>query len=394
MSKITLLNRHVEIVCKRLFELYQSASTSSALLPDLLPIALKELGVVCEELQIALKELNQQTKKIAEAQVEVQAERHRYQHLFELSPDGYLLLDKNGIIQEVNRAATNLFNTPQTFLVGKSLNSLVVAKDRPLLQKKLSELSHHNCFELSLTLHRYPTDSFEGALMVMATSEAEGVSLCCLLRDVTAQKRTVAILKQYSYDPGQDRSIYHFNRGEVIPLEPRTLWFVAQGTVKLTTMSEKGEEILVGFVGDSMVFGSSLTALPTYQATALSKVKLTSISLSEIAQSPQLAQTILVAVNQRLRQTESFLAIHGQIRVEDRLKQLLLVLKQTFGQPVEAGTRLNIRLTHQDLANACCTTRVTITRLFSKLQQQGKLIVDSQNHLILKESIFYSTDDL
>jgi CRP-like cAMP-binding protein len=32
----------------------------------------------------------------------------------------------------------------------------------------------------------------------------------------------------------------------------------------------------------------------------------------------------------------------------------------------------------------CCTTRVTITRLLTQLQQQKKLSVDSQHHLILK----------
>lgn len=394
MSRISLLNRHVETVCNRLFDLYQSASTSSALLPDLLPIALKELGIVCEELQVALKELNQQTKKIADAQVEIQAERHRYQRLFELSPDGYLLLSDAGIIQEVNRATANLFNTPQTFLVGKSLLSLIAAKDRALLQTKLSELTQYPCVELSLSLNRYPADIFDASLTLMAVTDKEKeISICCLLRDITLQKRAVAALKQHSFDPCQNRSLYRFNRGEIIPLEPRTLWFIAQGTAKLTTLSERGEEILVGLAGELMVFGSTLTALPTYQATALSKIKLASIPLNEIAQSPQLAQTILVAVNQRLRQTESFLAIHGYIRVEERLRQLLLLLKQSFGEPVETGTRLSIRLTHQDLASACCTTRVTITRLFSKLQQQGKLSIDSQNHLILKDEIFQLEDE-
>jgi CRP-like cAMP-binding protein len=73
----------------------------------------------------------------------------------------------------------------------------------------------------------------------------------------------------------------------------------------------------------------------------------------------------------RLRQMEAILAIAGQRRVDDRLYQLLLLLQQEFGQPVVEGTRLNIRLTHQDIANAICTTRVTVTRMLGKLQQQG-----------------------
>jgi CRP-like cAMP-binding protein len=44
---------------------------------------------------------------------------------------------------------------------------------------------------------------------------------------------------------------------------------------------------------------------------------------------------------------------------------------------------LNIRLTHQDLAAVCSTTRVTITRMLGKLQEEGKIVIDYKNHIIL-----------
>ena len=112
---------------------------------------------------------------------------------------------------------------------------------------------------------------------------------------------------------------------------------------------------------------------------------LASIQLTEIAQSPRLAQALLPLLVQRLRQTESFLSIYGQIRVEERLNHLLTLLKQEIGEPVGEGIRFCLRLTHQDFASVCCTTRVTITRILGKLQQEGKITFDSCNHLILKE---------
>jgi CRP-like cAMP-binding protein len=149
-------------------------------------------------------------------------------------------------------------------------------------------------------------------------------------------------------------------------------------------MSETGDEVMVGLASSSMIFGSSMTALPTYQATALSdNVELVTIPLSEIAASPSLTQALLPQMTKRLRQTESLLAISGRRHVKDRLHHLLLFLKQEFGCPVEQGTRLSIRLTHQDLADACCTTRVTITRLLSQLQQQGAIAFDSKHLIIL-----------
>jgi CRP-like cAMP-binding protein len=81
------------------------------------------------------------------------------------------------------------------------------------------------------------------------------------------------------------------------------------------------------------------------------------------------------------------LAIAGKRQVKDRLYYLLLWLEQQFGHQSPQGTRLSIRLTHQDLASACCTTRVTVTRLLSKLQQQGKITFDSKHHMIFKSTL-------
>ncbi|HEY9807157.1 MAG TPA: Crp/Fnr family transcriptional regulator [Candidatus Obscuribacterales bacterium] len=154
--------------------------------------------------------------------------------------------------------------------------------------------------------------------------------------------------------------------------------------MKLTTFSHNGQEVLIGLAGASAPFGSGLTALPLYQATALADTQLWCIPSNDFAASPKLKQRLLPQISQRLKQTELLLAVYGQVRVADRLHSLLQLLKQEIGQPVDNGTRLSVRLTHEDLATACCTTRVTITRLLNQLQQQKKLSIDSQHHLIVK----------
>ena len=155
--------------------------------------------------------------------------------------------------------------------------------------------------------------------------------------------------------------------------------------VKLSTLCETSEEVLVGLAAEGMVFGSSMTSLNIYQATALSDVELVSIYLAEIAASAMLSHALLPKINQRLRQTESFLVISGRRRVQERLYHLLQLLKKEIGEDVSEGTRVKIRLTHEDLASACCTTRVTITRLMGKLHKQDKISFDSKHHIILKD---------
>jgi CRP-like cAMP-binding protein len=183
--------------------------------------------------------------------------------------------------------------------------------------------------------------------------------------------------------PNQCSLIHVFAKGDVIPLKPQVIWQVRQGLVKLSTLCDGAEEVLVGLVKPSMAFGADLTSLQVYQAIAMTEVHLVSISGVDIEASNRLSQTLLRQINQRLQQTESLLAVSGQRQVKDRLHHLLLLLKQEIGEKVDRGTLLCVRLTHQDLANACSTTRVTITRLMGKLQQQGKIALDQRNHIIL-----------
>jgi len=186
----------------------------------------------------------------------------------------------------------------------------------------------------------------------------------------------------------EDRRLHVYSRGEAIPLSPLGIWQVCQGLVQLSMLHSNGEEVLLGLAGPSMPFGSCLTSLETYQATALSDTKLIWLPLKEIESSLGLAQKLLPRLSWRLRQTEALLAIAGQRRVEDRLCQLLRLLKQEIGQSVVGGTRLSVRLTHQNLANTIGTSRVTVTRLLSKLKQQGRITLGPNHQIILRDEIF------
>lgn len=387
MDNISSLSRRAKSACERLSELYRIANASPLPSPELLPSALKELGIVSEALQIAIEELERQQCQVAQLRNEMQAERQRYQGLFEFIPDACVITNATAVIEGLNSAGVNLLNTQPQAIAGRPLASLVVSEDLPLFQAKLAQVAQQDRVEFSVRLYRRPTTFFNAALTIQVVRTAGGdvAYLQWLVRDITERKRAEAALDAPEYDPRLDRSLFQYSKGDMIEFEPQSIWLVVEGVVKLTTISERGEEMLVGLVGDSMVFGPSLTALHTYQANALSDVKLALIPISEIAQSPKLAQSILSSLKQRLQQTESLLAIYGQIRVEERLHSLLMLLKQAIGQPVEQGTRLRARLTHQDFASACCTTRVTVTRLLGKLQDQGKITQDAHNHLVLKE---------
>ena len=89
-------------------------------------------------------------------------------------------------------------------------------------------------------------------------------------------------------------------------------------------------------------------------------------------------------LSQRLIKAEQLLTITGMSKVRERLWQLLLILKEEMGQPVVNGTRLIIRLTHQNLAQIICATRVTVTNILGEFLEQGLISIDSARHIIIK----------
>lgn len=183
----------------------------------------------------------------------------------------------------------------------------------------------------------------------------------------------------------ETQALNFYDKGETIPLKENGCWQIYRGIIQVSQFTDNGDEILVGWAQAGSFVGLHLTRsqLEIYQAKALSDVYLRWYSAEHIAANPQLNALALAQTLKRLCQTESLLAIAGYKRVDERLQALLKLLAQEMGHPIDGGIRLSVRLTHQMLANAIGTTRVTITRLLGELQTQGQVSFDDDRHLVI-----------
>lgn len=169
----------------------------------------------------------------------------------------------------------------------------------------------------------------------------------------------------------QNRKLWSFKRGEAIPMEPEDVWVVYKGLVQLSTLYSSGDEGILGLACPSMPFGRTFTQVDPYDAIALADVTLLRLHQAEIEQSPRLAQNLFQELTRRMQQTEALLAMSGCRRVKDRLRQLIWLLQQEFGQVTSNGVQLTVKLTHQQLACMIGSTRVTVTRLMNELKTEG-----------------------
>lgn len=187
-------------------------------------------------------------------------------------------------------------------------------------------------------------------------------------------------LLEFNY---QRTSLVQMTTGSSVPLLRNHLWLVVRGMVKLSCVTIHGDDVLLGLAGPNELFGESLAGADAYEATTLCECDLLCLSFAELEKQPSLAPALIKAVSQRQRQSQALLALMGLKRVEDRVRGFLELLALDYGVPCGAGLRLTPKLTHQEIASALGTTRVTVTRIIGQLKDLGWLSLDSQRSIIL-----------
>ncbi len=157
-----------------------------------------------------------------------EAERQYYKELFDLAPDGYLVTDVQGVIQEANRAAATLLNVSQQFLVGKPLVIFVAEQQRRLFHSKLTRRLRQSSAvqEWDVLLQPCDDELIDATLRVSVIRDREGkpVALGWLVRDITDRKQAELVLRKrkllihqiadttpnliYIFDLKQKRNVY------------------------------------------------------------------------------------------------------------------------------------------------------------------------------------------
>ncbi|MEM7761859.1 MAG: Crp/Fnr family transcriptional regulator [Cyanobacteria bacterium P01_A01_bin.40] len=180
---------------------------------------------------------------------------------------------------------------------------------------------------------------------------------------------------------------YNYGRGHEISASDFGVWRVGRGIVQLSRIGADGNEVIVGFITANGTFENNLLSksLVAYRAIALSDVDLQYFSQQNMADSPSLVKSLLVSFSDRLIKAQQLLTISLINNNQERLRELLLILKKEIGIPTANGVRLQIRFTHQHLANIICTTRVSITRILGDFKSQGLISFDAERHIVIKE---------
>jgi two-component system cell cycle sensor histidine kinase/response regulator CckA len=108
--------------------------------PEAFSQALDQLQERLADLDVAYEELEQQNEELETTREALERERHRYRHLFDEAPFGYLVTDVHGLVEEANRAAGELLGVRPDRLTGKPFAVYLELQDRQAFRDLLPRL--------------------------------------------------------------------------------------------------------------------------------------------------------------------------------------------------------------------------------------------------------------
>ena len=163
------------------------------------------------------------------------------------------------------------------------------------------------------------------------------------------------------------------------------MYMVLYGKLKVVQATREGKEIILAIHQSGQFFGEiSLIDGKTSPATVMAAEDSLIALVSKrdfhdlLASHSKVLYNLLQIMCSRLRDSWDKLKMLTFKDPAERIRSLFLMLSLQPKEKTREGTVLNVRLTHQDIADMTGLTRETVTRIMNKWQHSGKVTVKSQ----------------
>lgn len=167
------------------------------------------------------------------------------------------------------------------------------------------------------------------------------------------------------------------------------LFIIKSGLVKIYKLAED-KEITLALFSEGDFFGEMSLLQPgdTRSATAETIEPTTVFTLDRtkflhfLESSPKLCLKLLEITVRRLRKANEHIEDLTFLDVRSRIIKNIRRLSEDYGKPIPGGLMIDLRLTHQQIANMAGTVRESVTKVLQELQDAGVIHIDHKRIII------------
>jgi CRP-like cAMP-binding protein len=184
------------------------------------------------------------------------------------------------------------------------------------------------------------------------------------------------------------KSCVFFKKGQILFHEgskPSGVYCIKSGKAKISRLGIDGKEQIIRFAKEGDMIGyrsllsdenltASITTLDETHACFIPKSTL----LTFLEENPRFSLDLMKQACHELGEASRIITNLAQKTVRERLAEVLLLLKTTFGETDEG--HLDVSLTREELANMVGTATESVIRLLSELKDDS--IIESKGRKI------------
>jgi CRP/FNR family transcriptional regulator len=175
------------------------------------------------------------------------------------------------------------------------------------------------------------------------------------------------------------------------------MYMVLKGKVKVTRITEEGKETILALHSAGEFFGelalidrkttpATVSAMEDSLIALISRKDFNSLLLRQ----GNFLNELLLIFCSRLRDSWRRIEMLNLNNAAQRVRMLLLMLSEESGQKTPEGVTIDIRLTHQNIADMTGLTRETVSRVLEGLMRKEAIVITESrrihlNRLFLKK---------
>lgn len=177
----------------------------------------------------------------------------------------------------------------------------------------------------------------------------------------------------------------HYDEDEVILVrgaESGSLGVIVSGRVKVTSVGDTGNEVLLDLVGRGQVFGelavldgeprsADVIAIEPTEVLTITRTVLLAI----LREDPDIALHLLQVVCAKLRRTTQLLTETVFLELPGRLAHRIRLLATEYGKTTADGVRIEHGLSQQELADSVGASRERVNKQLRSWEQSGLLTI-------------------